>query len=271
MSSPRLASATACAVEESRTAPIWVSSTTTKTTMLYMTSVAPVRKRRAVGYARASRAVTAVSVGRSNRRRNGHSTTSWFWLINNTAEKVTSTPSAMYTVIDGVSKTSGLNRFAVSDHRRMPNDTIVHAPCALTQIRNSGTAASAASAGNRYIAAPVLFDTAMTAAAASRAERADDSITQRRGSFLVVALGRSRIAAITLSRLSRTLVTTTVRNAITKPAANPLIRLVPLSRNDRSSCCDCELHWFMIVSAIPTTPRPTSVPTSSPRNPATAA
>ena len=92
---PALASATAWSVEEARIAPISVSSTTTKTTMLYMTRVAPVRKRRLVGYAIARRAVSAASPGRSSHLRSGHRTTVWFCVMSSTAENVTCTPSTM--------------------------------------------------------------------------------------------------------------------------------------------------------------------------------
>ncbi len=76
---------------------------------------------------------------------------------------------------------------------------------------------------------------------------------------------------MTFNRLRRRLVSTTVRNAITNPAAKPLIMLVVLMRKVRSSCCDCEFHWFMIVSAIPTTPRPTRAPTTRPSSAAISA
>ena len=79
------------------------------------------------------------------------------------------------------------------------------------------------------------------------------------------------MAAITFKRLRRTLVSTTVRKAITNPAANPLIMLVLVMPNERSSCCDFEFHWFMIVSAIPTTPRPISAPRKRPRSAAISA
>ena len=51
--------------------------------------------------------------------------------------------------MDGPSKMFGRNRFAVSDHSKMPSDTADHAALGESHIRRIGTAASAASAGMR--------------------------------------------------------------------------------------------------------------------------
>ncbi len=69
--------------------------------------------------------------------------------MSSTAENVTSTPSAMYTVIDGLSNTSGRKRLAVNDHSRMASETLVHAALGDSPSRSAGTAVNAASAGSR--------------------------------------------------------------------------------------------------------------------------
>ena len=180
----------------------------------------------------------------------------------------------MYVVIDGLSNMSGRNRFAVNDHSEDARATpLVHAARGDSHIRSTGTAASSGEGRHQVRGGAGAVRDGHDGA--SREERAGDRRQHHPAggrSLRFPSVGRSRIAAMTFSRLSRMLVSTTVRNAITNPAAKPLTMLV---RADAE--CHVELlrrvmfHWFMIVSAMPTTPRPTSAPTTRPSSAAISA
>ena len=80
------------------------------------------------------------------------------------------------------------------------------------------------------------------------------------------------MAAITFSRLSRTLVSTTVEKAIRNPAVKPFTRLVRVMPNVMSSALPLVFHWLKIVCGDGDDARARPAhPTPRPKAPAIAA
>jgi hypothetical protein len=98
------------------------------------------------------------------------------------------------------------------------------------------------------------------APAAARVE----SATQRRLRRRPPSPGRSRMAAMMLTREMRMLVSATVRNAIRKPSAKPFTRLVGVTLKPRSSPPSAGEKLAKIRAATSTTARPTASPAATP-------
>src|SRR5829696_2964789 len=112
---------------------------------------------------------------------------------------------------------------------------------------------------------------ATAAAAPSPAAARVDSTTQRRLRGRPPPDGRSRMAAMMLTRLMRTLVRATVSQAIRKPAAKPLTRLVRLAVKASRWGPPASAKLAKMRAVTSTTARPTPSPRSRPRAAATSA
>jgi hypothetical protein len=120
------------------------------------------------------------------------------------------------------------------------------------------------------VPSPWLPATATTAAAPKAAAVRVESSTQRRLRGRPVPAGRSRMAAMMLTRLMRRLVRATVTKPIRNPAANPLTRLVGVTVKTRPGAPSSpKLAKIRAVTA--TTARPTPSPAATPRAAATRA
>ncbi len=136
----------------------------------------------------------------------------------------------------------------------------------------SGQSSTIAIEGNRYVATGWLFaraetDSARNTAASDRG--GDRPIAARRR--LPPSIGRSRIAAMMLMRLIRTLVITTVAKAIRNPIANPFTSVIRETWNARVSPPSPAGARLKIRAATTTTARPTPRPTTMPIKEATRA
>ncbi len=110
-----------------------------------------------------------------------------------------------------------------------------------------------------------------TAAAANTTARIVEAITQRHRKRRSPWVGRSRMAAMTLIRLMRMLVIATVRKAMRKPTAKPLMMLMSVTWKARARPPSSAEKLLKIRAATITTARPTPMPTTMPTSDATSA
>src|SRR5689334_16663806 len=109
-----------------------------------------------------------------------------------------------------------------------------------------------------------------TEAAPNAAASIDEATIQRRRSGRPASTRRSRIAATTLTRLIRMLVSSTVTKEIRKPSENPFATLVGVKWKAISKEESAVLER-KILAATSTTARPTPRPTTIPIADATSA
>src|SRR5579859_3116509 len=119
--------------------------------------------------------------------------------------------------MDGLSNIRGRSTGATADHARMAVAADVIAARGVRKRWSAGMSNPIARAGRSSVRLPLLAATAGTAATANRTANPVATMTRRLRVRANVEGGRSRIAAMTLNRLMRTLAAAIVISAITRP------------------------------------------------------